>query len=699
MPLVNRAPIDDATGKLKVTATIPTAAWPSLGGMTYDPVTGELAVIDAVPAANDPWVGGIRFTHLGSMYVTTALPSPLFYIGGIVVSADGRVFFSSNPPLYAVGGWPIAADGGVAGVGSGVAPVPIFFAPLTTSLIPTLAGNPTFTFTRATTAYVTDNEGILRNAIASEARFQGARRVQNYVTSSQDASGAAWIKTSSTVTFGATGPTGLADANTVTATVAGGFTYTQNGLLNGKIGVNSVWIRRRTGTGTVALTNTNNANIDITAQLDGTWRRFATAPVAVASAALKIQLSTLGDQVDFAYAQMEDVTGQVNQAPAEYVSRGVLAAPFHGNAVDGVKYFGTTNGNSVAANVVTEAAGTAIDPATMLGYVAENLATNLCLRSQEFDSATWSKTNATATPNTQAAPDGTLTADVFTDDATSGMHRIFQSITHIALTGYTFSVYAKAGTLQWMQVLAAANTTSRWANFDLVNGVVGNKEASVVATITALPNGWYRCSITYTAEAVGGGNVQILSSLTNVAAALPTYVGTGQTMFLWGAQVEAFEQATSYIPTTTAAVARNVDNLTYPIATNLDFSVAGTLYSEFFMRAAITPQRRMLHYTIQNRTAQRVTPLFNMDSPGGVVSVANAVQYGNVLNKGVVALSGATGSACLNGGTVGTGAAAGFSPSGSMEVGNTALPVYGNLRNVKFYATRLTDVQLQGLTA
>src|SRR6187399_35667 len=118
MPFVNGAPLD-ATGKIMVTTVTPTAAWPSRGGMTYHPTTGELAVKDAVPLATEPRIGGIAFTNLGQMYVTTVLPAPLFYDGGLPVSADGRVFFSSsaNPPLYSNGGWPISSDGGIAGVG------------------------------------------------------------------------------------------------------------------------------------------------------------------------------------------------------------------------------------------------------------------------------------------------------------------------------------------------------------------------------------------------------------------------------------------------------------------------------------------------------------------------------------------------------------------------------------------------------
>lgn len=56
---------------------------------------------------------------------------------------------------------------------------PSFDLPLTHSLIPARAGNYTPTFTRSSTATVTDFEGLLKTVKSGEARFSGARRVEN----------------------------------------------------------------------------------------------------------------------------------------------------------------------------------------------------------------------------------------------------------------------------------------------------------------------------------------------------------------------------------------------------------------------------------------------------------------------------------------------------------------------------------------
>src|SRR5690606_5381998 len=53
------------------------------------------------------------------------------------------------------------------------------------------------------------------------------------------------------------------------------------------------------------------------------------------------------------------------------------------------------------------------DPLTLelRGLLVEEQRTNLLLRSQEFDNASWSKVSSSVSANAAVAPDGTLTAD------------------------------------------------------------------------------------------------------------------------------------------------------------------------------------------------------------------------------------------------------------------------------------------------
>lgn len=180
---------------------------------------------------------------------------------------------------------------------------PSFFAPLLTSLVLSKGiGDPTFT--RATTATVTDFEGLMKTAKSGEARFEGARRVENLIPTPSNT---------------------LAVAGTKTITVTAG-TYVFSMGAGGSAGV---------------------ATFSGTSGVNGVLTQHATnrvsAPLYNLAAGSVIITASVADLNDL---QLENVTGQANQNPSEYVSVGVLSAPYHGAGADGVKYFTTQNGNT-----------------------------------------------------------------------------------------------------------------------------------------------------------------------------------------------------------------------------------------------------------------------------------------------------------------------------------------------------------------
>jgi hypothetical protein len=186
--------------------------------------------------------------------------------------------------------------------------------------------------------------------------------------------------------------------------------------------------------------------------------------------------------------------------------------------------------------------------------------TNLILQSEAFNT-TWTDNAATVTPNTTANPlNGALTADTITLGAGTVIKYLQQSVT--AFNGLiTHSVYLKAGTHQFIQLLSAETAVS--ANFDLVNGTASS--VSSTAQIVALANGWYRCSISYTAT-ISPSAVYIwaVDSLASARAAATASTGT---FIAFGYQHETGDIATDYIATTSAAVSvgpvANVPRLDY----------------------------------------------------------------------------------------------------------------------------------------
>jgi hypothetical protein len=207
------------------------------------------------------------------------------------------------------------------------------------------------------------------------------------------------------------------------------------------------------------------------------------------------------------------------------------------------------------------------------GVLIEGSRTNLLLRSQEFDNASWTKNRATITANATTAPDGTLTADKLVEDNTAtNTHRTFQNA---STTGqaYAFTVFAKASERNWMYLRidrAGPSTPAAW--FDLSAGTVGTVNTGLTAAIQALANGWYRCRIVV--DTADTANNSILIGLATGDNVL-NYTGDNTSgIFIWGAQLEAASFASSYIPTVAAAATRASDVLTYTVNTTAQINAA-----------------------------------------------------------------------------------------------------------------------------
>ena len=198
--------------------------------------------------------------------------------------------------------------------------------------------------------------------------------------------------------------------------------------------------------------------------------------------------------------------------------------------------------------------------------------TNLLLRSEEFDNASWVSDGATGTiiiANQTIAPNGLSAADKINDTGNNTRHALYQALSISSGTVYTFSVFAKSAGQNRRLGLAGFGVggADEMPVFNLETGVVTLPPTNTVlnsASMIDVGDGWYRCVITVT-SATSVGQPEIFNGLSSVNNLLSswTYVGAGGTGFyIWGAQVEAGSYATSYIPTTTATVSRLVDSVT-----------------------------------------------------------------------------------------------------------------------------------------
>lgn len=191
----------------------------------------------------------------------------------------------------------------------------------------------------------------------------------------------------------------------------------------------------------------------------------------------------------------------------------------------------------------------------------EGPSTNLALRSQEFDNASWSKSAATVSADAATSPDGTMNADKLQEDSTTAAHIAQQFYAGFTSgTAYSNSVFVKAGERNfcWLFLPSAAFGVTQSAFFDLSAGTVGTTSGTPIASITPLGNGYYRCRITATASATAGGNWGLGIASANGTS---SYAGTtGSGIYVYGAQLEPQGFASSYIPTAGATVTRAVES-------------------------------------------------------------------------------------------------------------------------------------------
>lgn len=186
------------------------------------------------------------------------------------------------------------------------------------------------------------------------------------------------------------------------------------------------------------------------------------------------------------------------------------------------------------------------------GLMVEVARTNVILRSQEMDNASWG--NSGTAPVIRAdygtAPDGTQSADAIqfmaiVDGAESGR---YQSGLGVVGTG-TCSLYLKAAPPADGGVAVAGS-------IDLTTGAAANP----CTTCSYTTDSWSRCILS--------GTISTYLFLGNESVgACADGARTEQNVYVWGVQCEAGVLAGTYIPTTNAAATRTIEDASFTVAT------------------------------------------------------------------------------------------------------------------------------------
>jgi hypothetical protein len=221
----------------------------------------------------------------------------------------------------------------------------------------------------------------------------------------------------------------------------------------------------------------------------------------------------------------------------------------------------------------TPAAGT-FTTITGQTEVLKGTGSNLETYSSVLTNAAWFAGGVTTT-GSQSDPFGGSTAMLLNDGTTTGAHYI-NNTTPATITNnanYTFSLYAKAGTANYIGLYMS--TAGKGAFFNLSTGAFSANlvSAPISYAITNAGSGWWRISIVFLATSATDVP-QIYMSEDGINF---SFTGTSKTVTIAAPQVEVGSTANTYIPTTSVAV-YGTPTLSFSGVAGLGLQSDGSLY-------------------------------------------------------------------------------------------------------------------------
>jgi hypothetical protein len=344
------------------------------------------------------------------------------------------------------------------------------------------------------------------------------------------------------------------------------------------------------------------------------------------------------------------------------------------------------------------------DPVTLAckGLLIEEGRTNLIPQSDNFASASWIKGGGSISSVANIEPDGSANSELFSEDGANSVHRTFQSFTGVSSTVYTLSVFLKFAGRQYVYLENRSINTNPFVVFDIQNGTVFSTIGPLTSTIQAYPNGWYRCSVTGTANLAGGNYL-----IGGYSGGSQSYTGLdGPAFYLYGAQVEAGSFPTSYIPTTTGTLARSADvcNITGGNFTGFYNQSEGTISIN---ASTASPGNAVVLYAITDGTiSNQIIALPGPTSFSVSVSGSNQVNLNhglfttNVPSKQASAYKLDDFASSKNAGTVLTDDTGTIPAVNQMGIGSrhSSVQLNGHIASLRYYKKRLPDAKLVTLT-
>jgi hypothetical protein len=361
---------------------------------------------------------------------------------------------------------------------------------------------------------------------------------------------------------------------------------------------------------------------------------------------------------------------------------------------------------------------------TCPSILVEPQRTNLALRSEEFNDASWLKQGATVTANTTVSPNGSMTAD--TISSSFGFSN-FLTQSFVASVGqqFTYSFY----------ILKTVNTTNGlYGGFSVEFRTAVASIAEYGATINSdagsliSANGWGTSGF-ISSYVVDAGNYWRIVAVTPNAPATTTVVrvyhgvsgyflngtriNTGSSSkVIWGTQLEVGSNATSYIPTVASTVTRNADVISKTGISSLIGQTEGTIFAQIRVSRLLGTASRYIFHLSDGTTNNRIYMAFSGASSnilrarifnGGVLQATIESSTITTLGTYKLALAYKNNDIVfyINGVQIGTDASATIPTCSRVDLGQNfanASQFNDGISNANIWKTRLTNAELAQLT-
>ena len=184
-------------------------------------------------------------------------------------------------------------------------------------------------------------------------------------------------------------------------------------------------------------------------------------------------------------------------------------------------------------------------------HLLEPQRSNSFQQSNQFDT-TWqiSAAGISVTPN-QVGVGGSTDAWKLTEGTYSGEHFIRQTPNVGGVV--SVSVYAKAGTNDFIYLRGVNGGANKRTWFNLSNGTVGTSQG-ISAEMISMGNGWYRCVMVLDHQTAFEYYIA-----TSKADGVSSYQGDNGFIYIQNSQLEQGSYPTSYIPTSGSVVTRSAE--------------------------------------------------------------------------------------------------------------------------------------------